>query len=273
MLTTVIIPARRCACRQAARIAAQLGPGDRIVVVRNGPAAPCPYCDGSDQVGVVVTLRYPMPLGAATARNAGAASAPEADILAFTDDDDLVSPDWLGTLIRPLRDGLADLVGGVLLVHGSDEPAVVRPGVDYWHAQALFGANMAVSRVAWDLLGGFDPSFTCCEDTDLAWRAERTGLRLVVALGAVVNHTPRRPRHEFLQRVRWGVGAVRLLRAHGVSSAQLPNLRTLLRHKQECGYCGDPWVAALGQWIGQWLGYLAHLRLASSGKPNTVGAP
>jgi GT2 family glycosyltransferase len=195
-----------------------------------------------------------MPLGAAAARNAGAASTPDADIFVFVDDDDRVLPDWLNALTAPLRGGDADLAGGALLVCRAGKERRISPSIDFWHAQALFGGNLAVTREAWELLEGFDPSFSCCEDTDFAWRAARSGLRVTVAHDAVVGCGLRPKPAEFVQRVRWGIGTVRLLRTHGVSLARLPSLRILLKHKQEVGFCGSPWVAALGHWLGQCVG-------------------
>jgi GT2 family glycosyltransferase len=201
------------------------------------------------------------PVGAARARNLGVAALGSVDAIAFCDADDRVAANWLAELMGPLVEGSMDLVGGALLVvsDGKRRSNIV-PGVDYWHLQAMFGGNCAMSYKAWRTLGGFDELLLCCEDTDLAWRAAGAGLRVGVCPAAAVEVALRSRGAEFRQRMRWGYWAVSLLRKHDVQLDHLPNVTALLEHKAASGYARSVPTAALGQWIGHLLGRLARLR-------------
>jgi N-acetylglucosaminyl-diphospho-decaprenol L-rhamnosyltransferase len=66
--------------------------------------------------------------------------------------------------------------------------------LDWDHAAAarvdwVSGACLAIRRVVWDHLGGFDPSyFMYLEDVDLCWRAQRAGWAVGYEPAAVVTH-------------------------------------------------------------------------------------
>lgn len=54
---------------------------------------------------------------------------------------------------------------------------------------AVSSAGMLVRRDVWDRLGGFDPQLPLFrDDVDLGWRANLAGMRVVVAVDAVVHH-------------------------------------------------------------------------------------
>ncbi len=248
----VVVPAATCPCAQVERVRRQLAASDRLVVVWNGPPGnhDCASLLRGDPscCWVETTTR----LGSALARNVGVRALDGAvQVLAFADSDDRVAPSWLESLTRPLLDDSADIVGGALRIQGIHGDTTILPGVDYWHAQALFGGNLAVTHAAWQTLDGFDSRFRCCEDTDLAWRAAEVGLRVEVVPTAVVDVDPPSIPLELFKRVRWGRWAVHLLGKHGLGGEHLPSLRDLLAHKRSIGYCRNPSVAAIGQWIGQ----------------------
>ena len=137
------------------------------------------------------------------------------------------------------------------------QSTTIFPGVDYWHAQALFGGNLGMTGNAWQILSGFDSRFRCCEDTDLAWRAAEAELRVEVVPAAVVEVDLPSILVEFRQRLLWGRWAVHLLAEHGLGGTHLPSLRDLLAHKRSMGFCRRPCVATIGQWVGQssaWFG-------------------
>ena len=251
----VIVPASCCACDQIGQILPQLGARDRIVVVRNGRSIGHDCGGGLGRSGKVVVLGFERRIGAAAARNAGVVKVGgEAEIYAFADADDRVGGTWLTTLVAPVVEGRADVVGGALAVQGRRGGARVVPGRDYWHAQALFGGNLALSARAWRVLGGFDTSFGCCEDTDLSWRAAEVGLRIEVEETAIVHVAGRSTLGEMIQRYWWGSWSVYLLCRHGVSIDHLPGLKELVLDKVRSGYCRWPMGAAMGQWCGQLAG-------------------
>lgn len=250
----VVIPARTCPCRQVDRVLRQLGPQDQLVVVLNrlGSAERCECCRMRHPL--ITWIDMQRSVGAGCARNLGVSALGDegAQSLLFCDADDQVTTTWLAELAGPLLESTADVVGGSLKFQQRGGTVVsISPTVDYWHSQALFGGNMGVTFDAWCRLGGFDESFACCEDTDLAWRAGREELRIMVVPDATVEVTLRPTMVEFVQRLRWGRWSVRLLQAHGVPLDHLPGLWILFRHKRASGFATNAVVAAVGQWTGQ----------------------
>ena len=144
-------------------------------------------------------------LGAAAARNAGAASATGA-ILAFTDADCTVDPGWLTTLSGALSQPGVAAAGGPQ--HNAFPPA---PGPVNAAIEAFFGmasivadytrrdrrarevphnasCNSAYWHGAFDQVGGFTPGLWPGEDVDLDYRLRRAGHRCYYVPGAVVTH-------------------------------------------------------------------------------------
>ena len=151
--------------------------------------------------------------GLSHARNA-AVSAARSPILAFTDDDVRVKPNWVATIKRMLDDHPeVDCVGGKVLPHWTFAPpswltrehwaplAIVDYGDQPFHVNAgnqlcLITANMAIRKDALERIGGFQPALQriqnrvgSMEDHELLvrlWKADRQGLytpELVVTAG------------------------------------------------------------------------------------------
>lgn len=278
----VVIPAAGCTCAQVQEVRTQLGPTDCMIVVWNGPHAVDHECSLAVlRSGSAAWLDFPERLGAATARNLGVHWLDgRARMLAFVDADDAVQPGWLSELRAPLADDRYDVVGGALRVTSRGRTCVLEPGVDFWHRQALFGCNCAMTAACWERLGGFSPGVGTCEDTDMAWRAAGAGLRVGVVSEAVVGYALRAGRAEWRQRMTWGRSSVALLRAHGLApSRHLPGLISLIRHRRSNGFASSPTIAAFGQFAGQWIGRLGDSpsRLARSSRQiqqlRTVSVP
>lgn len=136
--------------------------------------------------GTVATERS----GPGAARNAGARVA-TAHMLAFTDADCFPRPDWL-------ERGLAALAGAEL-VQGRVTPERAPGPYDrtVWAESddGLFQtANLLITRVLFDRLGGFERGWTpgggkeLGEDAWLGWRARRLGATVAFAPDAVVEH-------------------------------------------------------------------------------------
>jgi glycosyltransferase involved in cell wall biosynthesis len=135
--------------------------------------------------------REPRP-GISFARNAGIAQA-RAPIVAFTDDDVRVSPDWAETIIRSFAEyPEASAIGGrVLPVWPSDAPdwldrsawgplALVDYGegpirVDRERPLCLIGANVAMRTSAFADIGLFSPAFPRGQDQEWLERLYRSG--------------------------------------------------------------------------------------------------
>jgi glycosyltransferase involved in cell wall biosynthesis len=129
--------------------------------------------------------------GIAHAWRAGFASA-QGEILAATDADTRVPPDWLSRLVAALtaRPGVV-AVGGVYRFY--DGPTYLRIGSRMltmltWH---LAGVNMAIWRWAYEASGGLDPSVNFGADTKLTQRLRRLG-RVVLDRRLVVDTSARR---------------------------------------------------------------------------------
>ena len=165
------------------------------------------------------------PGGLSAARNAGAAAA-NGDIYAFTDDDCEPDAEWLDRLRRAFADGRFAAVGGPNLPPRprSWREAVVcaAPGapshvmLDDDEAEHLPGCNLAVTRAAFEAIGGFDPVFhTAGDDVDFCWRLRDAGLRLGFAAGAFVWHWRRPTLGSFLrQQIGYGRAEHLLLEKH-----------------------------------------------------------
>jgi glycosyltransferase involved in cell wall biosynthesis len=110
------------------------------------------------------------------ARHVGARAARTSWLL-FTDADVMFAPGYFERL-RAIRD--CDLVYGPKLsrdefVHhyrmfASGQKLLGRAGII-----AATGSNLAVKRLAWQAVGGFDTKLSCNEDSEFAWRLARSG--------------------------------------------------------------------------------------------------
>lgn len=143
--------------------------------------------------------------GISNARNDGVAVA-RADVIAFTDDDCRPVPGWAGTMRVALDDRAAPAIvfGKVSIPEttaGEYAPAfdperLLIEGVAPYPGEGIgIGASFAVTRAAFDRLGGFDPLlgagapvFTGGEETDFALRALGQGMRVAASFDAEVLH-------------------------------------------------------------------------------------
>lgn len=159
--------------------------------------------------------------GLSVARNAGAAAS-SSEVLAFTDDDCEPDLEWVTRLRRAFEDGRFQAVGGPNLPPPARflAEAVVSaaPGapshvmLDDEEAEHLPGCNLAVTRTAFEEIGGFDAIFhTAGDDVDFCWRLRTAGFRLGFAPGAFVWHWRRPSLRSFLRQQRGYGAAERLL--------------------------------------------------------------
>jgi len=175
--------------------------------------------DGSTDETHAIAAGYPDVIlidqpnrGLSAARNAGLARA-TGEVVAYTDADCVVDPDWLtylvGTLMRddvvavggpnippPARTAMAAYVaaapGGPTHVLLNDEVAEHVPG-----------CNMAFTRVALEAVGGFEPTFrTAGDDVDICWRLQNAGHVIAFSPAAMVWHERRETADAYVRQQR-----------------------------------------------------------------------
>ena len=170
-------------------------------------------------------------IGASIARNQGARSA-RGDLLLFTDDDCEVTADWVDDWRRYFdAHPTVDIAFGKVAVPEFDPTTGHIPsfepedhdrdwGPEVFSRGAGFvgmGANMAVRRHAFDVVGGFDEilgpgaRLIAGEDTDLALRIVEAGYRLGHAAQPTVTH----------YGFRSNLEAARLGRQYGAGTAAM----------------------------------------------------
>lgn len=183
--------------------------------------------------------------GAGAARNAGARAA-RAELLAFCDADDRVTPGWLAAMVEALQSHP--------LVAGAMDHETLNPGeTTGWHFRShvdsaplgsrfkpyALSANMGVRRRVFEEAGGFPEDLEITggaagEDMALSWALQLAGHDLHFEPSAVVSY---RHRHSFgelwKQHVAYGYAETvlyRKFRGHGVPRSRLLSaLRTYLR--------------------------------------------
>jgi O-antigen biosynthesis protein len=198
--------------------------------------------------------------GLSAARNLGLAQA-TGEIVAYTDADVRVDPDWLTYLVQPF------LASDVM---GAGGPNVVPPD-DTWVAQCVArapggpthvmlddriaehvpGCNMAFRREALLAIGGFNPIYLRAgDDVDVCWRLQQRGWTIGFAPSALVWHRHRTSvRAYWRQQVGYGEGEQWLVPQHPDKFAG----RNIIWHGHI--YSSLPWIRSMSRPIvnsGTW---------------------
>ena len=244
--------------------------------------------DGSRDGTVTIARRHPdvriidLPNGGlSAARNAGLAAA-SGEIVAFTDADCRVDPDWLTYLVQPML--VSDVVGaGGPSVVPPDDPWVAQcvaraPGnpthvmLDDRTAEHVPGCNMAFRRNALLSIDGFNPVYLRAgDDVDICWRLQARGLRIGFAPAALVWHHRRaRVQAYWRQQVGYGEGETWLdahhpekflaghMVWHGRIYSQLPFLPTTAKRRVNTGVWGTAAFPSVYRTVARPWQYLPH---------------
>jgi glycosyltransferase involved in cell wall biosynthesis len=149
----------------------------------------------------LIVLNEPQP-GLGRARNVGWRAA-RGEIIAFTDDDCYVLPDFLDRVLEAFADPKMGYCGGrVKLYDSSDYPITINesalpeifPPNNYFATGVIHGANMMFRRVALVDIGAFDncfgagARFLSGEDSEACTRASLAGWWGAYAPGSTVLH-------------------------------------------------------------------------------------
>jgi glucosyl-dolichyl phosphate glucuronosyltransferase len=190
--------------------------GDEVIVVDNASV---------DETAAVVTRRqatFPTalhllhePIPGKSHALARALRVATGDVLAFLDDDVIVASEWLDVVRDTMRDRSVGLIGGRVVPRWessvpnwvrsapSHHPRLGAPlGLLEYPAdvvelgpRTVLGANMAVRRSVFDVVGGFAThlgklrgTLLSGEDHDLCLRVQRAGFNAVYVPRAVVHH-------------------------------------------------------------------------------------
>jgi GT2 family glycosyltransferase len=148
-------------------------------------------------------------LGLSEARNVGLRASTGA-IVAYTDSDCVVDPDWLSLLVYQLQRTGAAAVGGPNLSPEDGQIAAcvaASPGQPSHVlesdqvAEHIPGCNMAYRREALLAINGFDPVYRRAgDDVDLCWRLQHEGMWITFAPGAFVWHLRRQTVGAYLRQ-------------------------------------------------------------------------
>jgi succinoglycan biosynthesis protein ExoA len=167
----------------------------------------------------------------ASGRNVAFAAA-SGEIIASTDDDCVLPPDWLATGVRYLAAADVAAVGGPSILPVDASSLSKAAGLIFrlagkagWSVQAdtlkagevddLPGCNVMYRRAALDRVGCFDEALLTAEDVHLHLRLRSVGLKLIVAPDLRVWHHKRDMlRQLFRQMRRFAIGRVQLGRRH-----------------------------------------------------------
>jgi GT2 family glycosyltransferase len=207
-------------------------PGDEVLVVDNGSS------DATRAVLERHAVTFPVPLlglfepapGKSRAL-ALAVAAARGDILAFTDDDVNVAPDWLTEIRNAISMSGVDVVGGPVaprwegpapwwlrIAESSGYSRLAAPLalLNYGNQsidlgpRTLLGANLAVRRDAYQQLGGLAPhlgklrgTLLSGEDHDLCRRAQAAGFRAAYLPTVRVAHWVPRSRMRLRYFLSW----------------------------------------------------------------------
>ena len=173
--------------------------------------------------------------GPAAARNRGARST-SAAFIAFTDDDCRPRKGWLRALREAHGGNERTLVGGRVEnglprdQYASASQALCDYLYDYFGAAAgnmpfFTSNNIAMSRVGFERLAGFEESFgrPAAEDRDFGFRWKEAGGTLVYAEQSVIDHYHAMTfRKYWRQHSNYGAGAYHLHQVMAARGAKLP---------------------------------------------------
>jgi succinoglycan biosynthesis protein ExoM len=190
-------------------------PQIEIVVVDNDPSKT------AQNVCAAVELRWPVKYvaeerrGITFVRNRAVQEAGDVDFIAFIDDDEMPTPQWLDELLSTQRRFGADVVSGPVVPKFAPGVAEWVKASDLFHRPSFptghsldkcFAGNVLVRREVFLLVPAFDDRFKLSggEDTQFFLRVRKTGHSIVWSQEAAVHESVPKERANFAWILRRG---------------------------------------------------------------------
>jgi GT2 family glycosyltransferase len=235
---------------------------DQIVVVNGGDERTDRLVESlmtASEVGVKITLIKTINKNPAASRNVGLPHC-QGDIIAITDDDAEVFPNWVTLMKQAHREHPeAGAVGGPVI--GTNKDSLIGKVADLitfpdWpepqYVRTLPTVNISFKREVIDGVGPMDETLFCGEDVDYNWRVQKLGFKVYFDPQIKVYHQHRPTLKGFLdQHYRYG-------RAY-----------YLVRRKWQDMYCVYPHRIRSGRDVlkaGNFIGALLYQPLLTSQK-------
>ena len=211
--------------------------------------------------------------GPSHARNIGARTA-SGDLLLFCDADDLVHEGWVAAMVTASSD--AHLLAGPITPTRNPEEDEARPlPVDKAAPEYRFlpwntSGNLAVRRVVFDQVGGFDENRRIGEDVEFCWRVQLAGYRFRFVPNAHVTYRLDSLRRVASRQYAFGKAAPGLYEEFswaGAPGLTLPpllidTLRAVLRGPWAWRSRDSmlQWTTSFAGLVGRWSGLLRQRR-------------
>lgn len=200
-------------------------PSDRleIIVVDNGSSDRTADIIGEFPVDLVVETEP----GASAARNAGVARA-QGEIIAFTDSDCVVEPDWAQAIDGAFDDATTDAVMG--FTRGIDANIWAELEQENWEQfwfvkigpdlalrrQGMDTRNAAIRKSVFESCGGFNAALRFCEDLELSARLRAASRKIALCESMAAHHLNRTDLRRILD----------LKSRHGMAYAEIVKMQT-----------------------------------------------